>query len=34
MITGKIRLDDILEKGFKELIENKDNNIKILVSPH
>jgi len=34
MITGKIKLDDILEKGFKELIENKDNNIKILVSPH
>lgn len=33
MITGKIKLDEILEKGFKELVENKDKNIKILVSP-
>jgi (R,R)-butanediol dehydrogenase/meso-butanediol dehydrogenase/diacetyl reductase len=33
MITGKIKLDDILEKGFMELINNKDKNIKIIVSP-
>jgi len=33
MITGKIKLDEILEEGFKELVENKDKNIKILVSP-
>jgi len=33
MITGKIKLDRILEEGFKELVENKDKNIKILVSP-
>lgn len=33
MITGKIKLDDIVEKGFEELIKNKDKNIKILVSP-
>jgi (R,R)-butanediol dehydrogenase/meso-butanediol dehydrogenase/diacetyl reductase len=34
MITGKIGLDDILDGGFKELVENKDKNIKILVSSH
>lgn len=33
MITGKIKIDDIVEKGFKELINNKDSNIKIIVTP-
>ena len=33
LITGKISLNNIVDKGFKELIENKDVNIKILVSP-
>jgi (R,R)-butanediol dehydrogenase/meso-butanediol dehydrogenase/diacetyl reductase len=33
MITGKITLDDLVEKGFKELIERPEKNIKILVSP-
>ncbi|MEQ8199931.1 MAG: 2,3-butanediol dehydrogenase [Syntrophomonadaceae bacterium] len=33
MITGKIKLDDIITKGFQELINNKDKNIKIIVSP-
>ncbi|MDD4550429.1 MAG: zinc-binding dehydrogenase, partial [Syntrophomonadaceae bacterium] len=33
MITGRIKLDDILEKGFQELINHKDTNIKIIVSP-
>lgn len=33
MITGKIKLDDIIGKGFHELINNKDKNIKIIVSP-
>lgn len=32
-ITGRIGLDDIVEKGFKELIENKEENVKILVQP-
>jgi len=32
LITGRIRLEDIVEKGFKELINNKDEHIKILVS--
>ena len=33
LITGKIELKDIMEKGFLELINNKDENIKILVRP-
>ncbi|TDP26721.1 (R,R)-butanediol dehydrogenase/meso-butanediol dehydrogenase/diacetyl reductase [Halanaerobium congolense] len=33
MITSEISLDDIEEKGFKELINNKNEHIKILVSP-
>jgi (R,R)-butanediol dehydrogenase / meso-butanediol dehydrogenase / diacetyl reductase len=33
MITGKIALDDIIDKGFEELVNNKDAHIKILVTP-
>ena len=33
LITGRIRLDDILEKGFRPLVEEKDRHVKILVSP-
>ena len=33
LITGKIKLDDIVEKGFEELVAHKESNIKILVSP-
>ncbi len=33
LITGRIELKDIMEKGFLELINNKDENIKILVRP-
>jgi threonine dehydrogenase-like Zn-dependent dehydrogenase len=33
MVTGRIGLPDITEKGFKQLIENKDQHIKILVTP-
>lgn len=33
MITGKIKLEDIIEKGFDELVNHKEENIKILVSP-
>jgi len=32
LITSVIALDDVVEKGFKELIDNKDNHVKILVS--
>lgn len=30
-ITSRIQVDEILEKGFKRLLENKDSEIKILV---
>ena len=33
LITGRIGLEDIVDKGFLELINNKDENIKILVHP-
>jgi (R,R)-butanediol dehydrogenase/meso-butanediol dehydrogenase/diacetyl reductase len=33
MVTGKITLSDIVTKGFEELVNNKDANIKIIVSP-
>lgn len=33
MITGKIQLEDIVAKGFDELVNHKDTNIKIIVSP-
>jgi (R,R)-butanediol dehydrogenase/meso-butanediol dehydrogenase/diacetyl reductase len=32
-ITGRIDLDDIVAKGFTELIDNKEENVKILVRP-
>ena len=33
MITGRIGLEDIVEKGYHELLNNKDKHIKILVTP-
>ena len=33
LITGKIKLDNIIEGGFEELLRNRESNIKILVSP-
>ncbi len=33
LITAKIGLEDLIEKGFKELVEHKEKHIKILVSP-
>ncbi len=33
LITGRIGLDDLVEKGFEELLTNKENNVKIIVSP-
>lgn len=32
-ITGRIGLDDLVTGGFRELIDNKEENVKILVSP-
>ena len=32
MVTSRINLDDVVDKGFEELITNKGNHIKILVT--
>ncbi|PFG68391.1 (R,R)-butanediol dehydrogenase/meso-butanediol dehydrogenase/diacetyl reductase [Propionibacteriaceae bacterium ES.041] len=32
-ITGRIGVEDIVDGGFRQLIENKDENVKILVHP-
>lgn len=33
MVTGRISVEDIVEKGFNELVNNKDKHIKIMVTP-
>ncbi|MBE0616650.1 MAG: 2,3-butanediol dehydrogenase, partial [Proteobacteria bacterium] len=33
LVTGRIKLDDIVKKGFEELVNRKEENIKILVTP-
>jgi len=33
MITGRIKLDEFVEKGIKEMIQHPENHIKILVTP-
>lgn len=33
MVTARIGLEDLVKKGIKELIDNKDEHIKILVTP-
>ena len=33
MITSRIPLERVVERGFKELIDNKDEHVKILVTP-
>ena len=32
-ITGRIGLEDIVDRGFRELIDRKESNVKILVQP-
>lgn len=34
MITKTIKLTEVEEKGFKALINDKDNNVKVLVEVH
>jgi hypothetical protein len=34
MVTSRVYIDDIVAKGFQELVTHKDNHIKILVTPH
>lgn len=33
MVTSRIHLQDVVERGFEQLIQNKDHHIKILVTP-
>lgn len=33
LISTRIGLEDLVEKGFKELLDNKDKHLKILVTP-
>ena len=33
LITSRIGIDDLVEKGFDELIQNKNDHLKILISP-
>lgn len=33
MVTSRIRLEDIAEKGFEALVKHRDEHIKILVTP-
>jgi NADPH:quinone reductase-like Zn-dependent oxidoreductase len=33
MITSRIRLDQITDQGFDQLLQHKDNHIKIMVTP-
>lgn len=33
LITSRILLDDVVSKGFEELVTNKDDHIKIMVTP-
>ncbi|KAJ9636464.1 hypothetical protein H2204_005297 [Knufia peltigerae] len=33
MITSRISLEDVVSKGFDELVNNKDDHVKILVTP-
>lgn len=33
MVTSRIALEDVVEKGLLELINNKDEQVKILISP-
>jgi (R,R)-butanediol dehydrogenase/meso-butanediol dehydrogenase/diacetyl reductase len=33
LVTARIALDDVVEKGFEELVNNKDVHVKILVTP-
>jgi hypothetical protein len=33
MVTGRISIEDIVTMGIDELINNKDDHVKILVTP-
>lgn len=33
MITGRVSLDDAVEKGFNSLLDQRDKHVKVLVDP-
>ena len=33
LVTARIALEDVVEKGFEELVNYKDDHVKILVTP-
>lgn len=33
MVTSRISLEDVVAKGFEELVNHRDDHIKILISP-
>ena len=33
MITGRIALGELVERGFEELVRNREGHVKILVTP-
>jgi (R,R)-butanediol dehydrogenase/meso-butanediol dehydrogenase/diacetyl reductase len=33
LVTGRIQLEQIVGQGFEELVNNKEHNVKIIVSP-
>jgi len=33
LVTARIALEDVVEQGFEELVNNKDDHVKILVTP-
>jgi hypothetical protein len=33
MVTGRISIEDVVTMGIDELINNKDDHVKILVTP-
>jgi threonine dehydrogenase-like Zn-dependent dehydrogenase len=33
MVTARISIEDVKEKGFEQLIKNKDQHVKILATP-
>jgi threonine dehydrogenase-like Zn-dependent dehydrogenase len=33
MVTSRVSLEDVVAGGFEELVNNKDDHIKILISP-
>lgn len=33
MVTARIALEDVKEKGFDQLVEHKDEHVKILATP-